>query len=66
MISYRKLWIKLKKESLPYSYMREKAKISPGTFIKLKNNEPVSLYSLEKICRSLDCNIGEIMEYVGD
>ena len=66
MISYSKLWIKLKKERIPESYMRKKANISPGTLKRLKENEQVSLYSLEKICRIFDCNIGEIMEYVGD
>ena len=62
MISYSKLWIKLKKERIPGSYMRKKADISPGTLKRLKENGQVSLYSLEKICRLLDCNIGEIMD----
>lgn len=29
-------------------------------------NETVSMESIEKICVTLDCNIGDIMEFVND
>lgn len=66
MISYRGLWRKLKEEGICKSGLIKMAELSPGTVKRLKRNETVSLYSLEKICRILDCDIGEIMEYVGD
>ena len=31
---------------------------------KLGKNEPVSMETLEKICKVFECNIGDIMEFV--
>ena len=42
--------------------VRKAAKVSPATFTKLKKNEIVSLDVLIKICKILDCDIGDIIE----
>lgn len=38
--------------------------ISPNTLTKLSNNEYVSMEVLVKICRVLNCDVGDIMEVV--
>ena len=43
--------------------LKNYAGISQNIMAKINKNEPVSLESLEKICRALSCNIGDIMEF---
>ena len=31
---------------------------------RLSKDEPVSMGSMEKICKYLDCNIGDVMDFV--
>ena len=40
----------------------ELANISSNTLAKLGKNEYISLEILEKICRKLDCDIGDVIE----
>lgn len=46
--------------------LKEKARISTNAIAKLGKNEPVSMETLEKICSALKCDIGDIMEFVGE
>ena len=40
--------------------------ISPGQITRLKRNESVSTHTIEMFCRILDCNVGDILEYIPD
>lgn len=31
---------------------------------KFRKNKPLSLMTLEKVCNFLDCNIGDVVEFV--
>ena len=42
----------------------EIAGISSSTLAKLGKNEAVSLDVLERICHSMECDIGEIMSFM--
>ena len=64
MISYKKLWIRLAERGLSKGDLREQSGISTNILAKLGRDEPVSLDSLEKICNFLDCNIGDIMDFI--
>lgn len=44
--------------------LKDTAAISTNAVAKLGKNEPVSLETLEKICLSLNCNIGDIVEVI--
>ncbi|MBQ9084255.1 MAG: helix-turn-helix transcriptional regulator [Clostridia bacterium] len=61
-ISYNKLWKLLIDRDMSRTEMRLKAGISTKTLAKLGKNENVNTDILVKICTSLDCNIGDIME----
>lgn len=62
-LSYNKLWKLLidKKNDL-----MNLASISRGTMAKLGRDENVNTDILVKICVSLNCNIGDIVEIVTD
>ncbi len=46
--------------------MRKKAEIAPNTTTKLRRDEEVSLTILSKICKTLNADFGDIVEYVLD
>lgn len=48
-----------------YKIRKEKL-LSESTVQKLRNEEPISWENIATICRLLDCQPGDIMEYVED
>ena len=63
-VNYNKLWKLLIDKNINKSDLREAVKTSPNTIAKLGKNEPVSLEVLLRICKVLECDIGDIMEVV--
>ena len=39
-------------------------KISPAQLTRLKRNESVSTHTIEMFCRILDCQVGDIVQYI--
>ena len=50
MISYEKLWKAMKERGVT----------------RLKRNESVSTHTIEMFCKILNCDVGEIMQYIPD
>ena len=65
-IRYNKLWKKLIDENMMKVDLRDQAGITTNALAKLGKNEHVSTQVLEKICKGLDCEIQDIMEFVPD
>lgn len=65
-IRYDKLFSLMKKKGLTTYRIRKERIISEGTLQKLRNGESVNTSSLENLCKVLDCQPGDIMEYVPD
>lgn len=65
-VSYKKLWILIIHKDMTNIEVRKATGISPATFTKLRKNETVSLEILLKLCKFLDCNIGDIVDAVKD
>lgn len=63
-ISYKKLWIKLAEKEISAVTLRKDLCISTGTMTKLRKNEEVALSVLLRICKYLNCNIGDICDAV--
>lgn len=61
-VSYDKLWKVLRERDMKRSELKESAGISYNVLARLGKNEQVSMESIEKICNTLDCNIGEMMD----
>ena len=61
-VSYNKLWKMLIDVNMNRTQLRTAAHISTNAVAKLGKNEPVSFDTLEKICRVLQCDVGDIME----
>lgn len=64
MLSYAKLWLLLDKKGMQRTDLTKKKIVSTATLAKLGKNENVNSSVIEKICAFLDCQPGDIMEYV--
>lgn len=65
-VSYNKLWKLLIDRNMKRTELRIAAGISSSTLAKLGKNESVTTDVLVRICETLNCDIGEIMEIVPD
>lgn len=61
-ISYKKLWKLLIDKDMKKKDLREASGISTASMAKLGKNENVTTDVLVKVCRSLNCDISDIME----
>ena len=62
--NYAKLWKLLIDKNINKTTLREISGISTGTLAKLGKNDYVSTGVLEKICRALQCNVGDVIEFI--
>lgn len=65
-LSYNKLWKLLIDKGMTKTEMRLKADISTTTLAKLGKNETVSMEVLLRICKVLECNVGDIMDVINE
>ena len=66
MISYDGLWEVMKRKNVTQYTLIKKFKISPGQITRLKRNESVSTHTIDVFCKILDCQVGDIMQYIPD
>ena len=66
MIIYDNLWKAMKEKGISQYALIKKYGISPAQITRLKRNESVSTHTIDMFCRILDCQVGDIMEYVKD
>ena len=62
MITYKKLW-KMMQEKSVSQYRLHAEGISNSTLTRLRRNESVNTETIDKLCRILECDVGDIMEY---
>lgn len=65
-ISYKKLWKLLIDKNMIKKDLRISAGLSTNAIAKLGKNENVSTEVLGKICKALNCEISDIMEFIDD
>ena len=65
-ISYKKLWKALIDKDMKKKDLQAAAGISWASVTKLSKGESVSMEVLMKVCKTLECNIGDIMDLIPD
>lgn len=63
-ISYKKLFYKMEEAGIKKRDLREKYNISPTIVNRLNNNTNVAVDTIMYLCEILNCQPGDIMEYV--
>lgn len=64
MISYNKLWKLLIDKNLNKTQFRLLVGISSATLAKLSKNDNVNTDTINSICKTLQCDVSDIMEYI--
>ena len=62
-VSYDKLWKLLIDKKMNRTELKEAAGISFNVLAKMGKSEFISMESLYKICHTLDCDIGDVLEF---
>ena len=65
-VSYNKLWKLLIDKKMSASELRKIAQIAPNTMTRMRKDQDVSLAVLERICDCLECDFGDVVEYIRD
>ena len=63
-VNFEKYFKLVNEKGITYSQMLKKANISGNILTRMRRNEYVSLESIEKICRVLECDINDMMDFV--
>ena len=63
-VSYKKLWKVLIDKDMKKKDLQSAAGISWASVTKLSKGETVSMEVLMKICKTFECNIGDIMDLI--
>ena len=65
-VSYNRLWKLLVDKKMSKADLRKASGVAPNTMTKLRRDEKVTLTVLGKICKTLNADYGDIMEYVDE
>ena len=65
-VSYKKLWKLLIDKDMMKKDLQKEAGISWATLTKMSKGEVVSTEVLMKVCKVLQCDVGDIVEFIDD
>ena len=63
-VSFKKLWVLCAEKEMSKAELRKRAGLSSATFTRLRKNEEVNLSVILKIAGVLDCNAGDMMDFI--
>ncbi len=66
MIAYYKLIDMLNRKGMKKIDLQNAIGCSPVTMASISKNRPVNLTTIDSICRVLNCQPGDILEYIPD
>lgn len=53
----------LNRKSMTKEELRKKANLASGTMTKISKQQPVNIKTIDSICRVLQCQPGDILQY---
>ena len=65
-VSYNKLLDILKANNITLAELARRSNFSLNISTRIKRNEYISLESIEKICKTLECSVDDIIEFRDD
>ena len=65
-LSYNRLWKMLIDKNMKRIEMQYLTGISGNILARMGKNQYVSMETIEKICKKLDCTVDEMMEFTDD
>lgn len=65
-VSYKKLFHLLVDRDMTAVQLQQQAGYSANITTRLRKNIYISLESVEKICKALDCKVDDVVEFIPD
>ena len=62
-VNYNKLWHILLDRGMKKKDLQEAAGLTGHIMLKLRNNQDITTQTIGKICKALDCQMDDIMEF---
>ena len=66
MIVFDRLWVTMKNHGISQYKLIRDYNFSSGQLDRLRKNENVNTYTLNQLCKILNCNLEDIAEYKED
>lgn len=66
VISFDPLWKTMKSRGISQYKLLREYHFSAGQLNRLRNNHNVNTYTLDQLCKILDCTIEEVIVYLPD
>ena len=66
MISYEPLWQTMKDKNITTYTLIYKHNFSPYTITNLKRNKSITMNTLEKLCKILNCQAESVVKFLDD
>lgn len=63
MINYQPFWETLKKKQITTYALIKDYKINSRIVDNMRNNRGITLKTLEKLCKALDCKMDEVVRF---
>ena len=63
MISYERLWTMMKVKGISQYKLIKEYGFSSGQLDRLRKNDNISTFTLNRLCEILDCSLEDIAEY---
>lgn len=63
MIVFDRLWVQMKNKHISQYKLLKEYGFSSGQLDRLRKNENISTYTLNRLCEILDCSLEDIAEY---
>lgn len=64
MVSYEPLWETMKKKGITTYALINKHNINPRTVTNLRHDQGITVDTLEKLCKILECTPNDILKFV--
>lgn len=66
MIKFDKLWLTMKDRNISQYKLIKEYHFSTGQLDRLRKNENVNTYTLDQLCKILNCSLYDIAEFVDE
>ena len=63
-ISYEPFYQTLLRKDVSEYYLIKIEKISANTLYRMKQDEPITTKTIDRLCEILECNVEDIIEYI--
>ena len=64
MVNYENLWITMEKQNISTYALIHKHGFNPRTIYNLKHNKGITVDTLEKLCKILNCTPNDVISFI--